>query len=74
MALISIELSEEEMKLLEKRAKQNLMSPQKLVSDIIRRSLVSYKKSGTKTISGDSDDSLINIFSRSKRGRKRKTI
>lgn len=73
MVSFVIELSEEEIKLLEKRAKQNLMDSKKLAEDIIRRSLVSYKKSGTKTISGESDDPLINIFSRSKKGRKKKT-
>jgi hypothetical protein len=72
MPTFIIELTDEEIKLLEKRAKQNLTDSKKLAEDIIRRSLVSYKKSGYKTISGESDDKLINIFSRSKKGRKGK--
>ena len=66
---ISISLSQEEMKLLEKRAKQNLLSARELAEDIIRRSMLSYhggKSKGVPKI----DDTLINVFSRERKGRR----
>ncbi len=56
---------------LEKRAKKEFLQVDELIEDIIRRSMLTYKRgiaSGDKKV----DDKLIGIFSRSKRGRKRK--
>ena len=71
MPKITINLDDEEKSLLEKRAKKNLMTLQEQIEDIIRRSAVNYK-SGTSASEVDPDDRLVGIFSRSKRGRKRK--
>jgi hypothetical protein len=66
---ITITLDENELKILSKRAKKNLLTIKEQAEDIIRRSCVkSNQQTFTKT---DSDDVLINIFSRDKRGRKR---
>jgi len=67
---ISIQLDDEEVKILEKRAKKNLMTLREQVEDIIRRSCVS-SKTGT-TSSFKPDDKLIEMFSRERRGRKPK--
>lgn len=73
MALITIEIDDEIMKILKKRAKKNLLNEKEMIEDIVRRSCVNYKKMGYTTISGETDDKLVNIFSRSQRGRKRKS-
>jgi hypothetical protein len=66
---ITITLDENELKILSKRAKKNLLTIKEQAEDIIRRSCV---KSSQQNISKtDTDDVLINIFSRDKRGRKR---
>ncbi len=66
---ITITLDENELKILSKRAKKNLLTIKEQAEDIIRRSCVnSSQQTSSKT---DSDDALINIFSRDKRGRKR---
>ena len=67
---ITISLDKEELKILEKRAKKNLMTVKELVEDIIRRSCVAYSKNKIKRVK--IDDKLVSIFSREKRGRKRK--
>lgn len=72
MKRVSISLSDEEVKTLEKRAKKNLMSLQEQVEDIIRRSVVNTKK-GTSYSKVKPDDRLVSIFSREIRGRKRKS-
>ena len=56
--------------ILEKRAKKLHFDVEELVADIIRRSMASYK--GTLGIEDQVDDKLISIFSRQRRGRKRK--
>ena len=70
MKKVTIALSDDEVKTLEKRAKKNLLSLQEQVEDIVRRSCVSYKQGTYSTIKVD--DKLVEIFSRQKRGRKRK--
>lgn len=48
--------------LIEKRAKKSLMDPSDLIEDILRRSMLSYKK---KSLPEDkSDDVLVGLFSR----------
>jgi hypothetical protein len=71
MVSISIDLDEEEVKLLEKRAKKNILSLKEQVEDIIRRSCVNAKKNKS-TPDDKFDDKLIGIFSRRAKGRPRK--
>lgn len=68
---VTINLDDEEVKILKKRAKKNLFSLTEQVQDIVRRSCVSY--SGTGKSRFKADDKLIQIFSREKRGRKKKS-
>jgi len=68
---ISVELTDELYKKLKARAKKNYQDLDELLEDIIRRSMISYKK-GSSTSSGKLDDSLIPLFSRVKSGRKKK--
>jgi len=70
MTSVTIKLDEEEVKILEKRAKKNLMSLREQVEDIIRRSCVSGKSKGYKVIKPD--DRLVGVFSRERRGNWRK--
>jgi len=67
--LLTIEIDNEILKLLERRAKRNMMSVSELISDIIRRSTVFYRRMprGTPKL----EDKLIGIFSRERRGRRK---
>ncbi|MEK6889710.1 MAG: hypothetical protein AABX35_00825 [Nanoarchaeota archaeon] len=56
---------------LEKRAKKEFLEVDELVEDIVRRSMLSYHK-GNVIGDGKVDDKLIGIFSRSKKGRKKR--
>ncbi len=68
---ITITLDVDEVKILEKRAKKNLLTVKEQVEDIIRRSCVSAKnKSKRRPLK--IDDKLVGIFSRQKSGRKKK--
>ena len=71
MKRICINLDEKEIKLLEKRGKENLLTLNEMVENIVRRSCVSYSKR-KKTISFKCDDRLVGAFSRHKSGRKPK--
>lgn len=66
---ITIRLSDDEVKLLKKRAKKNLLNLREQVEDIIRRSCINSKL--IKTYDEKIDDKLVGIFSRQTRGRKR---
>jgi hypothetical protein len=58
-------------KLIKKRAGENMLSEEELVEDIVRRSMISYKeKESTQKVK--CDDALVDIFSRQRKGRKRK--
>ena len=70
MSKITISLDDEEVKILTKRAKKNLLSLKEQIEDIIRRSCVNYSKGKYKPIK--IDDHLVAIFSRDNRGRKKK--
>ncbi len=70
MPTISVFIDDNEKKILERRAKKNLMTLREQVEDIIRRSSVNYK-SGSQS-AAKVDDRLVEIFSRHKKGRKRK--
>ena len=67
---VSINLDEKEVKILKKRAKKNLFTIKEQVEDIIRRSCINASKGKYKPVKPD--DRLVEIFSRSRRGRKRK--
>jgi len=70
MPAITISIDEKVKKILEKRAKKNLMSLREQTEDIIRRSAANYK-SGIQT-NLKADDKLVEIFSRHKKGKKKK--
>ena len=70
MPKLTISLDDEEIKILTKRAKKNLLSLKEQIEDIIRRSCVNYSKGTYKPIK--IDDKLVAIFSRDNRGRKKK--
>lgn len=69
MPKISINVSNEEIKILEKRSKKNFLSLREQIEDIIRRSTIRGGK-GPRRIRVD--DRLVDIFSREKRGRRKK--
>ncbi len=71
MTLITINPDSELYSAIKSRAKKNYQTPEELVEDIVRRSMLSYKKS-SKIPSLKGDDPLINVFSRQKTGRKTK--
>jgi len=67
---LTIDISDEEVKILEKRAKKNYLNLKEQVEDIVRRSCIStIKKANLQLIK--IDDKLVSIFSREKRGRKK---
>ncbi len=67
---VTIFLDNELLGVLEKRAKKNMFTASEQIEDILRRSCLGMKKPAS--ISGKCDDALVNIFSRERRGRKRK--
>ena len=72
MTKLTITLDEAEVKILEKRGKKNFLTLREQVEDIIRRSCINSSK-GTST-NFKCDDNLVGIFSREKRGRKKKVV
>jgi len=67
---LTIDISDEEEKILKERAEKNFLSLKEQAEDIVRRSCIStIKKAGLQIIK--IDDKLISIFSREKRGRKK---
>ncbi len=71
MTRISIQLDEKEIKLLKKRAEKNLLTLNEQIEDIIRRSCVNAS-SKTAPLDAECDDKLVSIFSRQKKGNKRR--
>ncbi|MDD5193178.1 MAG: hypothetical protein PHF67_01185 [Candidatus Nanoarchaeia archaeon] len=71
MTTITIDLTEEEVKILNKRGKKNYLQLKQQVEDIVRRSCINFKKSASSP-KASCDDALVDIFSRQTRGRKRK--
>ena len=67
---ITVKLSDDEEKVLTKRAKKNMMSLTEQVQDIIRRSCVN-QISKSELPKDDIDDKLVSIFSRRKRAKKK---
>ena len=70
MPAITISIDDDEKKILEKRAKKNLMTLREQIEDIIRRSAVNYKAGTSTTLKVD--DRLVEVFSRVKKGKKKK--
>jgi hypothetical protein len=68
---VVVKLDDALYKLIVARAKKNFLEIDEMIEDIIRRSMLSYKKNGS-SISDKVDDSLVGVFSRKKRGKQRK--
>ena len=68
---LTITLDDNEVKILKKRAGKNLFSLKEQIEDIVRRSCATYK-GGRKYRTVKVDDRLVEVFSREKRGRKKK--
>jgi len=71
MPTLTIDIPEDVLAVLKKRADKNLLSTKEQVEDIVRRSAVSYK-SNSSISEVNPDDRLVSIFSRQKTGRKSK--
>lgn len=67
---LTIELDDEEVKILKRRGKKNILTLREQVEDIIRRSCIKAKSSNIPR--SKSDDKLVDIFSRDRRGKKRR--
>ena len=63
---IIVQLDSKAKEVLEKRAKKEMLSLSELVAEILRRSVISYKKKGG-SISDKLDDKFIGYFSRKNR-------
>jgi len=70
MKSITIRLGDELYEEIKKRAKKNYLSVPELIEDIVRRSMISYKGGIRRPIK--IDDKLVAIFSRERRGRKKR--
>jgi len=71
MPQITISIDEDVEKILSGRAKKNLFTLREQIEDILRKSAVRTKK-GASYRGLKVDDNLVGIFSREKRGRKKK--
>ncbi len=71
MKKLTIYLDDEEVKILEKRAKKNIFTLKEQVEDIIRTSVI-RTKTGKTTKPINVDDRLVGIFSRHNTGPKKK--
>ena len=67
---LTIDLDDEEVLILKRRGKKNILDLKEQVEDIVRRSCINAKKS--KVVQSKCDDKLVDIFSRDTRGKKRK--
>ena len=70
MKSITIRFRDDLITEIKKRAKKNYVSQQELLEDIVRRSMLSYKGGIRRILK--IDDKLVAIFSRDRRGRKKK--
>ena len=71
MPKLTIHIDEDVKKIISKRAKENLLTLREQIEDILRKSAVRTKKSG-KYKQIKIDDKLVAVFSRERRGRKKK--
>lgn len=68
---VTLFLSDELMKILEKRAKKNMFTISEQIEDILRRSTINLSKK--KSVYDEKlDDKLVGLFSRRRTGRKNK--
>jgi len=67
---ITVHLDSEIMKLVEKRARKNMLTPQEQIEDIVRRSCVNVKKTSSEN-EDKVDDVFLKLFSRKKSGVKK---
>ena len=72
MTDITISIDDELMDAVKKRAKKQYQDVKQLITNIVRRSMLSYKKGGKTTYKIKVDDKLVSIFSRHKTGPKKK--
>ena len=70
MPKFTIDVDKDMLRDLKKRADDNYFSVSELIEDIVRRSMLTYKR--PKRTSFKVDDRLVGAFSRERRGRKRK--
>src|SRR3989304_8004588 len=66
---VTIYLSNDLLKMIEKRAKKNMLTLPEQIEDTLRRSTLSLKHK--PSVSGKIDDLLVSIFSRQKKGKSR---
>jgi len=66
---ISIFLDSEILKIIDRRAKKNMLTLNEQIEDILRRSCINMKKTSSRPIK--CDDNLVAIFSRERKGRKK---
>ncbi len=71
MPKLTIHIDNDVQRILKRRAKKNLLTLREQIENILRKSAV-RTKSGTSYRGLKPDDKLIAVFSREKRGRKRK--
>ncbi len=70
MPTITISIDEEIKKVIEKRAKKNMLSLKEQVEEIVRQSAV-RTKSGQSISQIKADDRLVEIFSRDRKGKRK---
>ena len=68
MTTISMQIDDDLSSSMKKRADKHFQTVSELCSDIVRRSMITYNK---KTVP-KTNDKLVQIFSRERRGRKKK--
>lgn len=66
---MTIHLDNEVLKIIEKRAKRNMLSAKEQIEDIVRRSCANTKKNSA--VKDDVDDLFLRLFSRKNTGRPR---
>jgi hypothetical protein len=71
MPTLTVSIDEEVKKVIAKRAKKNMLSLKEQIEEIIRQSAI-RTKSGTGVSQVKIDDRLVEVFSRNKKGRKKK--
>jgi len=71
MPTVTISIDAEIQKVIGKRAKKNLLTIKEQIEEIVRQSAV-RTKSGTSASSVKIDDKLVEVFSRHKKGRKKR--
>ncbi len=69
MPSMTITISDEAKKVLNRRAKKNLLSLREQIEDIVRRSVVNTKTGSIESVKPD--DRLVEIFSRHRKGKKK---